>query len=166
MNMNHAMITAEDLEQTIVKSGLLCFGPFNTKIGRVLFKHKIKDAIEAKKKKFGFKNSSSKNDETNANLEFEIRRFPSEAEFSAQERDEFNPRWRSEVQEFSREYARMKESLKTEKSEVLDNLKLQSQVYRQEIQSLKRQIDALKQEKQTLSDELLPQVDLVKQRRR
>ena len=45
------VITAEDLEQTIVKSGLLCFGPFNTKIGRVLFKHRILEAI-AKKKKF------------------------------------------------------------------------------------------------------------------
>ena len=152
-NLNQ-MISAEDLEKTIVKTGLLCFGPFNTKIGRVLFKHRIMDAIAKKKKIF----KKSANDETSANLEFEIRRFPSSAEMRGVD-------WRQECHEFSREYARMNDKIKEEKTEVLDNLKLQSQVYRQEIVSLKRQIDALKREKNDLNDELLPKVDMVKRRR-
>jgi len=146
------VITAEDLEQTIVKSGLLCFGPFNTKIGRVLFKHRILEAI-AKKKKF-FK--PSKNDETCAQVEFEIRRFPSTQEMEG-------AKWHQEVKETWDEYEAMNALLKQQKSDTLDNLKLQSQVYREEITSLKRQIDALKREREDLHSDLIPKI---KDRRR
>ena len=49
-----------------------------------------------------------------------------------------------------------------QKRQTLDNLQLQSQVYRDEIQSLKRQIENLRLERRKLSEEMIP---LVKRRR-
>ena len=148
------LINASDLEKTIVKSGLLCFGPFNTKIGRVLFKHRVLDALAKKKKIF----KTTKNDDTCANVEFEVRRFPESIEIASSD-------WRREVAETMDAYINMNEKIREQKTDALDNLKLQSKVYREEILSLKRQIDVLKREKEALSEELMPQVEKVRRRR-
>ena len=158
-----------NLEQTIVETGLLCFGPFNTKMSRLLFKYRILDLISEKKKLF---KSTRNNIDEDAQEEFEIRRFcdkgsnngDTDAEQTASTEQTVSTE-NSEEQiyaELDVSYEALKRRMKKSRKANLDNLQLQSKVYRDEIESLKRQITNLRFERQQLSSELIP---LVKRRR-
>ena len=82
--------------------------------------------------------------EEKANFEFECRRF-SVVEVEQQ-------KWRSEVRKTWHEYDEIKEHIKAHTNGNLENLRLQSQVYREEVNSLKRQIEELKNERKFLAD--------------
>ena len=145
------------LEQTIIDTGLLCFGPFNSKMSRLLFKYRILDLIGEKKKLF----KTGKNSEEDAQGEFEIRRFCDKSDQGSTGSATAN----SDEQiyaELDLSYEALKKRMKSSRKQTLDNLQLQSKVYRDEIESLKRQISNLRFERQKLSNELIP---LVKRRR-
>ena len=153
-----------NLEQSIVESGLLCFGPFNTKASRLLFKYRILDLISEKKKLF----KSRENIEEDAQEEFEIRRFCDKGSSTGSSTDvstSTNSSSTTDEQiyaELDLSYEALKKKMKKSRKATLDNLQLQSKVYRDEIESLKRQITNLRFERQQLSSELIP---LVKRRR-
>ena len=86
--------------------------------------------------------------EETATFEFECRRF------SAVETDQ--QRWRAEVKATWDEYDEINRLVKQQTNETLENLRLQSQVYREEVNSLKRQIDDLKREREHLAEHVLP----------
>ena len=153
-----------NLEQTIVETGLLCFGPFNTKMSRLLFKYRILDLISEKKKLF---KSSGDNIDEDAQEEFEIRRFCDKGSNDGSDGDaeQTESTKNSEEQiyaELDVSYEALKRRMKKSRKANLENLQLQSKVYRDEIESLKRQITNLRFERQQLSSELIP---LVKRRR-
>ena len=114
------------MDETLQNRGLLCFGPLNSKVKRYILKEKV---INAKKRIFRRKRT-----EENAENEFEVRRFPSTSALITN-------------QNHSQVYQDVRESLKNRQFSALDNLKLQSRVYRDEIDSLKRQIACLRKEK-------------------
>ena len=150
-----------NLEQSIVESGLLCFGPFNTKASRLLFKYRIMDLISEKKKLF----KSKDNIEEDAQEEFEIRRFCDKGSSAGSSTDVSTSTASTDEQiyaELDLSYEALKKKMKKSRKATLDNLQLQSKVYRDEIESLKRQITNLRFERQQLSSELIP---LVKRRR-
>ena len=125
MKLDNAFLQVT-MDQTLPNRGLLCFGPLNSKVKRYILKEKVKSA---KKRIFRRKKS-----EENAENEFEIRRFPSTTILITNQNQ-------------SQIYQDVRESLKNRQFSALDNLKLQSRVYRDEIDSLKRQIDCLRKEK-------------------
>ena len=124
-----------DMNDTIRKDGL--FACFRPKMPKSF--NKVSAVIR--------RNKSSKFEET-ATFEFECRRF-SMIEVEQQ-------KWRNEVRKSWEEYDEIKGQIKEHTNETLENLRLQSQVYREEVNSLKRQIEELKQERRFLADDILP----------
>ena len=129
-------MTQINLNDTIRKDGLFaCFRP------------KLPKNLPRLPK---LKKSSEKFEET-ADFEFEIRRFSGDDNES-----EDRVSWRREVRKSWVDFDQFRQQSKDQSSETLENLRLQSQVYREEVNSLKRQIDELKQEKRNLAENILP----------
>ena len=121
-----------NMNDTIRKDGLFaCFRPKMPKTFNKVIRRK----------------KSSKFDQT-ATGEFECRRFSMI--------DIEQEKWRNEVKRTWEEYDEVKGQIKEHTNETLENLRLQSQVYREEVNSLKRQIEELKVERRFLADEIIP----------
>ena len=120
------------MNDTIRKDGLFaCFRPKIPKsFTKVIRRNKI---------------DKPTNFEETATFEFECRRF------SAVEVEQ--EKWRNEIRKTWEEYDDIKEQVKIRTNENLTNLRLQSQVYREEVNSLKRQIEELKNERRFLADD-------------
>lgn len=101
------------------------------------------------------RNKSNRFEET-ATFEFEVRRF-SLIEVEQQ-------KWRNDVKRTWDEYDEINKMVKEQTNETLENLRLQSQVYREEVNSLRRQIEELKEEKENLTDHILPAAVNVRRR--
>ena len=141
MKLNNAFIDAT-LDQTMTRTGLLCFGPFNSRLSRYLLKEKVHQMIADKKRLF---QRSNKEENASDEFDFKAKRFADD-DSSISSISSFG-------QNQTQVYLDAQENMKHQQSSALDNLKLQSRVYRDEIDSLKRQIDCLRREKIQLESE-------------
>jgi septal ring factor EnvC (AmiA/AmiB activator) len=128
---------------TIRKDGLFaCFMPKLPKSIKKTLGPMVSSKVVLRRKKL------CRLDET-ADCEFEIRRFSSI--------DVEQQKWRKEVRKTWDAYDEINQMVKDQTNQTLENLRLQSQVYREEVNSLRRQIDELKFEKEVLTDQILPE---------
>ena len=140
MKLNNAFLDIT-LDQTLPNNGILCGldAPLNTRLKRFLLKEKLCALIADKKRHFFRTIRVAKRDESAAD-EFEVKRFTGDSSTASSDSslDSANQ---------TRVYFDVQQRIRRRQSSNLDNLKLQSRVYRDEIDSLKKQIDCLRWEK-------------------
>ena len=149
MELNNAYLDLSTLDQTLPKnSGLMC--GLDTRLKRYLLKEKVCGVIADKKRRFFAALLRANRDESAAD-EFEVKRFTGDLSSSSSsdtttDSDSFG-------QNQTRVYFDVHQRMQRRQSSALDNLKLQSRVYRDEINSLKKQIDCLRWEKLQLESD-------------
>ena len=152
MKLNNAFLDLTTLDQTLPKnSGLMC--GLDTRLKRYLLKEKVCGVIADKKRRFFAAILRANRDESAAD-EFEVKRFTGDSSSSSSSlSDTTTADTDSFGQNQTRVYFDVHQRMQRRQSSALDNLKLQSRVYRDEINSLKKQIDCLRWEKLQLESD-------------